>query len=95
MESGTSEWTAMLNRLERLEKQNSRFKQTGTWAVILAGSLLLMGQAPASRRVEANEFIVKGQAYLDRSLTTCSTAETADKAVPRLQVCCSRSARPG
>jgi len=59
MESGTTEWAAMMNRLERLEKQNRRFKQVGALAMIVAGSVLLMGQAPASRTVEANEFILK------------------------------------
>lgn len=59
MESGTSEWAAVMNRLERLEKQNSNFKKIGAVALILIGSVLLMGQAPASRTVEANEFILK------------------------------------
>ena len=59
MESGTTEWAAMMNRLERLEKQNRRFKQIGALALILVGSVLLMGQAPITRTVEANEFIVK------------------------------------
>ncbi len=60
MESGTSELTELVNRLEKLEKQNSKFKKIGAVALILAASaLLLMGQAPATRTVEANEFILK------------------------------------
>jgi hypothetical protein len=59
MESETTEWAAMMNRLERLEKQNRRFKQIGALALILAGSVLLMGQAPVTRTVEANEFVLK------------------------------------
>lgn len=59
MEPGTSEWPAMMNRLERLEKQNRSFKQIGTLGLILIGSVLLMGQASPKRTVEANEFVLK------------------------------------
>ena len=62
MESETSEWTVVMDRLEKLEKQNRRIKQIGALALILVGSVLLMGQAPAQRTVEANEFIVKDSA---------------------------------
>ncbi len=61
MESGRTEWTAVMNRLEQLEKQNRRFKQIGALALILAGSVLLMGQAPATRTVEANEFVLRDE----------------------------------
>jgi hypothetical protein len=54
-------------RLLKLEMQNRRLKQTGTAALIIAASLLLMGQAsrakPAqasqSNTVEASQFILK------------------------------------
>ncbi len=59
MESGTSEWTLVMNRLERLEKKNRKMKQIGALALILIGAVLLVGQVSSKRRVEANEFIVK------------------------------------
>ena len=59
MEPGTSEWTTVMNRLERLEKQNRRFRQIGAVALVLIGSVLLMGQASPKRTVEANEFLLK------------------------------------
>ena len=59
MESGTSEWTVVMNRLERLEKQNRRFKQMGALALILISSVLLMGQAAPKNIVEADEFILR------------------------------------
>ena len=61
MESGTSEWTVVMNRLEKLEKQNRRMKQAGALVLILAAALVLMGQAPATRTVEANDFVLKDE----------------------------------
>ena len=58
-EQGTSEFTAVVNRLEQLEKQNRRFKQVGVLALILLGSVFLMGQASPPRSIEANEFVLK------------------------------------
>ena len=64
MESGTSEWTAVMNRLERLEKQNRRMKQIGALALVLIGAVLLMGQATPTKTVEANEFILRDTSVL-------------------------------
>jgi len=58
-EPGTSELTAVVNRLEKLEKQNRRFKQIGALALILLGSVFLMGQASPPRTVEASEFVLR------------------------------------
>lgn len=55
----TSEWQALSERVANLEKQNARLKQIGVVAMVLAASVLLMGQAPATRTVEANEFVLK------------------------------------
>ena len=49
----------VMNRLERLEKQNRRIKQIGALALILIASVLLMGQASSKRTVEANQFMLK------------------------------------
>jgi hypothetical protein len=47
------------DRLIKLEKQNRRFKQLGVAAVIVPALLLVMGQAPSKKTVEANEFALK------------------------------------
>jgi hypothetical protein len=46
-------------RLLRLEKQNRRLKQLGVAALIVVASALVMGQAPANKTVEANEFVLR------------------------------------
>jgi hypothetical protein len=47
-------------RLERLERQNQNLKRAGTAILVLAASILLMGQAATTKTVEANRFISKG-----------------------------------
>ncbi|MBI3933568.1 MAG: hypothetical protein HY316_02685 [Acidobacteria bacterium] len=59
IEPRTSELTAVLSRLKKLGTQNRRFKQIGAVALILLGSVFLMGQASPPRTVEANEFVLK------------------------------------
>lgn len=46
-------------RLLKLEKQNRTLKRIGAAALVVAASILLMGQAASKKTVEANEFIVK------------------------------------
>jgi len=55
----TSNWQALTERVEKLERQNRRLKQVSAVALILAAAVLLMGQASPNRTVEANEFILK------------------------------------
>jgi len=50
---------AMHARISKLEKQNREIKQLGAAALVVVVSLLVMGQAPAKKTVEANEFILK------------------------------------
>jgi len=47
------------DRLLKLERQNLRLKRIGAAALVVAFSLLVMGQAPQKRTVEADEFILK------------------------------------
>jgi hypothetical protein len=47
------------DRLLKLEKQNRRLKQLGAVAMIVVTLLVVMGQAPAKKTVEANEFILR------------------------------------
>lgn len=59
MESGAAELTAVMQRLEQLEKQNRRFKQVGTAILLFLGCTFLMGQTTPYRTIEANEFVLK------------------------------------
>jgi hypothetical protein len=47
------------DRLIELEKQTCRFKQLGAAALIVPALLLVMGQTPSKKTVEANEFALK------------------------------------
>ncbi|HEY7675465.1 MAG TPA: hypothetical protein VIG69_00225 [Candidatus Methylomirabilis sp.] len=56
-----SEWKAVVERLERLERQNRTLRRGGVAALALAGAAVLMGQAtPAGQTVEAEGFILRG-----------------------------------
>ena len=55
----TSEWSAVIGRLEKLEKQNRRMKQAGIAGLLFISCVLLMGQAPSTKTVEANEFVLR------------------------------------
>lgn len=46
-------------RLLKLENQNLRLKQLGAAALIVAASLIAMGQASSRKTIEANEFILR------------------------------------
>jgi len=46
-------------RLISLERQNRRLRQIGVAALVLAASLVLMGQASPKKTIEANEFILR------------------------------------
>jgi hypothetical protein len=50
--------TSVLQRLETLEKQNRRLKRAGLVAMVLAGGMLLIGQAKpqVQWKVEAERF---------------------------------------
>jgi hypothetical protein len=47
------------DRLSKLEQQNRRFKQLGAAVLVVAAVIMVMGQAPAKKTVEANEFILR------------------------------------
>ncbi|MGA8409984.1 MAG: hypothetical protein WB680_22625 [Candidatus Acidiferrales bacterium] len=46
-------------RVVKLEQQNLRFKRLGVAALIFPALLLLLGQAPSKKTVEANEFVLR------------------------------------
>lgn len=47
------------NRLLKLEKQNRRMKYVGVVVLAVIAVIVVMGQAPSKKIVEANEFILK------------------------------------
>ncbi|MFQ5987098.1 MAG: hypothetical protein ACE5KQ_07050 [Thermoplasmata archaeon] len=49
----------MLERLEILERQNRWLKRVGVVVMVLAGALLLIGQAQPKWKIEAERFVVK------------------------------------
>ncbi|HXQ26974.1 MAG TPA: hypothetical protein VN822_11240 [Candidatus Acidoferrales bacterium] len=59
MKSHPLDLDELQDRLTRLEEQNRRFKRLGVAVVVGITLLLIMGQAPARKTVEANEFILK------------------------------------
>ena len=60
MASETPDLQAIMERLEKVEKQNRRLKQAGATVLTLCAAFVLMGQtSPKSRTVEAEEFIVR------------------------------------
>jgi hypothetical protein len=58
MSPDSHDFNVLQNRIENLEKQNRGLKRLGAVALISVTLLLVMGQAPLKRRVEANEFVL-------------------------------------
>jgi hypothetical protein len=46
-------------RIVKLEQQTRRFKQCGVGILAIAAVILVMGQAPSKKTVEANEFVLR------------------------------------
>ena len=56
----TSQLHTIVLRLEKLEKQNRRFKRAGLCALVVAVAILLTGQAvPRNHTIEAQLFLIK------------------------------------
>ena len=69
MASHTPDLQAVLEPLEKLERQNRRLKRAGLLALTAVGALLLMGQAtPKSRTIEAEKFVLKDSAGKTRAV---------------------------
>ena len=65
----TPDLTAVVERLETVERQNRRMKRVGLIAIGLVGAVFVMGQAePKSRVVEAEQFIVRDSRGQKRAL---------------------------
>ena len=62
MTAQASELTAVVARLEKVERQNRRLRRAGIAVLVLAAAGLLMGQAtPKARIVEAEGFFLKDE----------------------------------
>ena len=59
MSAPTADWSEMIERLEKLERQNRLMKQAGAVALVVAAAVVLMGQASRNRTLEANAFILR------------------------------------
>jgi hypothetical protein len=59
MDSHRNDFESLQGRLTKLENQNRRFTQLGIAGLVGITLLLLMGQAPAKKNVDANEFILR------------------------------------
>lgn len=61
MPQQTPEMAEVVSRLERVEKENRRMKRAALGALVLAGSVFLMGQARqnTSKTIEGERFVVK------------------------------------
>jgi len=62
---------SLANRVVKLEVQNRRLKKVGVISFIVATVVIAMGQAPAKKVIEANEFVLKdasGTALLRRPI---------------------------
>jgi hypothetical protein len=73
MSETVTEMSTIHSRLEKLEKENRSLKRGGLAALVLLGTAAVMGQAPASKTVEAQRFELK-----DANAQTRALLETLD-----------------
>lgn len=76
-------------RLLSVEKQNRRLKQLGAALLVLVTSLVVLGQAPSKKTVEANEFIlrddggnIRARLFVTAKSTSTMNIPGFDKPVP-------------
>ena len=69
-------------RLLRVEKQNRLLKQLGASLLILVTSLVVMGQAPSKKTVEANEFILRDEGGSIRARLFITAKSTTNMNIP-------------
>jgi len=69
-------------RLLKLETQNHRLKQLGAAALLVLTLLVVMGQAPSKKIVEANEFILKDDSGNIRARLFVTAKNTTNMTIP-------------
>lgn len=60
MEADTPALKSLIDRVEKLERQNRWMKRIGIGAFVLASAVAVMGQASTKKVIEANAFHVSG-----------------------------------
>jgi hypothetical protein len=71
-------------KLLSIEEQNRRLKQLGAALLVLVTSLIVMGQAPSKKTVEANEFILRDDGGNIRARLFVTAKNTTNMTVPGL-----------
>jgi hypothetical protein len=84
MNSHPSGFADLQERLLKLETANRRLKRLGTAALIAAVSLVVMGQAPSKKTVEANEFILRDDSGNIRAKLFVTAKTTTNMTLPGL-----------
>lgn len=74
MNSQPNAFEELRDRILKLEKQNRRLKHCGVAVLIIPALVLVMGQVPSKKAVEANEFILRDDAGRVRAKLWMSTA---------------------
>jgi hypothetical protein len=69
-------------RLLSMEKQNRRLKRLGAALLVLVTSLVVMGQAPSKKTVEANEFILRDESGSIRARLFITAKSTENMDIP-------------
>jgi len=67
MPTPESSLEALASRVAKLEAQNRRLKKMGTALLIVASAVIAVGQAPAKKVIEANEFVLRDTSGLARA----------------------------
>ena len=86
MDSDPHGFEDLQERLVRLERQNRRFKQMGAVALAIAAVVILMGQAPAKKSIEANEFVLRDNEGNIRARLSVATLPSGDEKTSTAQL---------
>jgi hypothetical protein len=76
MEEQTLELRGIVSRVERLEKENRRLKTTGVVLLLLAGAVVLMGQAQSRKTIQAERFELIGRDGKTRGMLSTSAVNS-------------------
>jgi hypothetical protein len=82
MNSRAKNFADLQDRLLRLEAQNRRLKQLGALALIVVSLMVVMGQAPSKKIVEANEFILRDDSGNIRARLFVTDKSTTTMTIP-------------
>src|SRR5713101_1699566 len=82
MNSNPARFEELERRLLSVEKQNTRLKRIGAALLVLVTSLVVMGQAPPKKTVEANEFILRDESGSIRARLFITAKSTTNMNIP-------------